>query len=235
MYRANPIHMRHFIVLSSALLGLAAAPLFAQTDDLPAICGKVVNENYTVSSGAFTIRIPVLPELGGQIHDSLDSVTFADDCSTHATIAALPLDAPQRKERDSRGLRDYLTYFLSGLVIPDLQEHFPGTHAESAVFIPGIQCGALLAYLLVPRGSAFADKADIGLDEPTPIVAKLGELLFYRNGCVFMITLELSERVTEGTLFTATTEEENALLRARLLVVLDSITFAAPPDAPVAK
>jgi hypothetical protein len=67
-------------------------------------------------------------------------------------------------------------------------------------------------------------------------VAKRGNLLFVRNGHIFVISTELAERVIEGRSFSKTTAEEDEILRNRLIDVVNKIAFAKPPatDTPKA-
>jgi hypothetical protein len=69
----------------------------------------------------------------------------------------------------------------------------------------------------------------VGLTERVPI-AKRGNLLFVRNGHTFIISTELAERVIEGSSFKKTTDEEDELLRTRLLEMVGRITFSKPTD-----
>ena len=62
-------------------------------------------------------------------------------------------------------------------------------------------------------------------------VAKRGNLLFVRNGFVFVISIELAERVIEGKAYGKSTEEQDEILRKRLLEMVDRITFTAPAAA----
>ena len=56
-------------------------------------------------------------------------------------------------------------------------------------------------------------------------------MLFVKNGITFVVSTELSERVTEGSRYTKTTEEENETLRKRLQNIAANMTFP-PPAAP---
>ena len=125
----------------------------------------------------------VLPELGGDITDTRNVVTFQDDFNIHVTIAAFPQDATQRWELSTRGLKDYLVYFFSNFVLADFRESFEGVQAESAKFVPSVQDGALLTYILIPGGTMFPERA------PSPgAVAKRGNLVFVRNGHIFVVS-----------------------------------------------
>jgi hypothetical protein len=178
--------------------------------------------------------IPVLPELGGDITDTPNVVTFQDDFNVHVSIAAFPQDATQRWELSTRGLKDYLIYFFSNFVLSDFKQTFEGVQIESAKFVPGLLEGSLLTYLLVPGGTMFRDRLpQLGPDRLP--VAKRGNLLFVRNGHIFVISIELAERVLEGRSYNKTTAEEDEILRNRLTDIVSKISFAKPPATEPAK
>lgn len=211
------------------LLLSAASPLFAQPAAAPdTLAGRVEGGVYVSPTGAFRVRIPVLPELGGRILDTENVVTFQDDFNVLCTIAAFPMDATQRWEFSTRGAKDYLAYFFSNHVMPDFQQTFPGARVESARYAAGIADGALFTYMLLPNGSMFTHKlAFIGPGETLPD-AKRGNLLFARNQWVFVLSVELAERILERSSYNKTTEEEDALLRTRLISLFEKIEFTAP-------
>jgi hypothetical protein len=200
-----------------------------------ALQGKVEGKLYHSPTGTFKVVIPVLAELGGDVTDTPNVVTFQDDFNTHVSIAAFPQDATQRWELATRGLKDYLIYFFSNFVLSDFKQSFDGVRIESAKFVPGTQEGALLTYLLVPGGSMFASRVPQIAADPQQQVAKRGNLLFVRNGHIFVLSTELAERVIEGKSYTKKTEEEDDILRNRLLDLLNKITFAKAPAADAAK
>ena len=199
----------------------AAAPVCAQ-----GLEGKIEGKTYVSPTGVFKVVIPVLPELGGDITDTPNVVTFQDDFNVHVTIAAFPQDATQRWEFSTRGAKDYLIYFFSNFVLADFKQTFRGVQIESAKFVPGQLEGALLSYILIPGGTMFPDRAP-QLGDRVP-VAKRGNLLFVRNGHVFVISTELAERVIEGKSFSKTTAEEDEIIRNRLNDIVAKITFAPP-------
>ena len=63
----------------------------------------------------------------------------------------------------------------------------------------------------------------------TPPVAKRGNLLFVKNGFTYVISSELSERVTEGTSYKKTPAEEDQILRTRLIGIVKKMQFPTPP------
>lgn len=223
-----------------ALLGLCLFPAFVTTQAQEAVApasglyGEVRGTNYISPQGRFRVSIPVLPELGGRIHDTENVVTFTDDVSTHVSIACFPLDLSQRWERDTRGIRDYLAYFYGEFVFPDFARRFPGSATESAVFTAELLNGALLAFTLLPGGSAFEARGNVleGL-AAVPSVAKRGNMLFVQNECIFILSVELAERVTQRSSFNKTAAEENEMLRDRLIELAQRMQMPAPrPPTP---
>lgn len=214
-----------------ALLFTLATAVIVQAQGL---AGKIEGKSYVSPTGIFKVVIPVLPELGGEITDTPNVVTFQDDFNVHVSIAAFPQDATQRWELSTRGVKDYLIYFFSNFVLADFRQSFEGAQIESAKFIPGLQDGALLTYLLVPGGTMFADRVPRLTADRLP-VAKRGNLLFVRNGHIIVVSTELAERVIEGRSYTKTTAEEDEILRNRLNDIVGKITFATPPAAEPAR
>ena len=90
--------------------------------------------------------------------------------------------------------------------------------------------GSLLTYLLVPGGTMFPDRVQPLGGDSIP-VAKRGNLLFVRNNFVYVISIELAERVIEGKAYGKSTDEQDEILRKRLLDMVDRITFTAPAAA----
>jgi hypothetical protein len=215
-------------------LALFVAAVFARAADEPPparLEGKVEGRTYISPTGVFKVTIPVLPELGGEITDTPNVVTFEDDFNVHISIAAFPQDATQRWELSTRGLKDYLIYFFSNFVLADFKQAFEGVQIESAKFgpVPGVPDGALITFILIPGGTMFADKVPaLGTDGRVP-VAKRGNLVFVKNSHIFVVSIELAERVIEGKAYKKTTAEEDEILRTRLADVMSKIQFAKPP------
>ena len=214
-------------------LALILAPL-AISLHAQGLQGKVEGKTYVSPTGTFKVVIPVLPELGGDITDTPNVVTFQDDFNVHVSIAAFPQDATQRWEMSTRGLKDYLIYFFSNFVLSDFKQSFSGVQIESAKFLPGMLDGSLLTYLLIPGGTMFGDRVPQLSADRVP-VAKRGNLLFVRNGHIFVISTELAERVIEGRSYSKTTADEDEILRNRLTDIVSKISFAKPPSTETAK
>jgi hypothetical protein len=204
----------------------AAVPAFAQIPSKPLV-GTIDGNTYTSPTGAFRITIPVLPELGGVVQDNNNVVTFHDNFGLQISVGAFAQDSTLRWELSTRGIKDYLIYFLGTYVIPDFKRFCPGTHIESAGYSSDFLEGTLFAYILLPGGSMFDEPPVFGT-QAEPAVAKRGNAVFVRNGYTFVISTELSERVTEGSHYDKTTEQENQILRDRLAGIVRKMVFVKP-------
>jgi hypothetical protein len=217
--------------LLALTLALASAHA-AEDTPITGLYGKITGDVYTAPGGTFSVAIPVLPEFGGQVHDTENVVTFDDNLNTHASIACFPLDVSQKWEFESRGIREYLTYFYATFVLPDFQNRFPGATEEATLFVPGFLDGALLGFALLPGGSVFEGRDTImGPSAGAPDVAKRGNLVFVKTGCVYVLSMELAERVTQHSVFHKTPAEENAMLRDRLMQLAGRMHFPPPKPA----
>jgi len=194
--------------------------------------GRVSNGAYISPTGAFQVPIPVRPETGGTITDTANVVTFQDDYDILDIIAAFPMDPSQKWELSIKTKAEYLQGFFSQYVLPDFRRAFPKVEVESTgTFIPSLCDGALVVYTLLPGGSLFASKVPTIDPNRKPPVAKRGNMLFVRNGFIFVVSNELAERATEGSAFTLTQTEEDVLLRERLTDLVAKIHFQSPPAA----
>ncbi len=218
---------------SLLLLALITGPLLAQPEDTSSsLAGRVDGRYYVSPRGSYRIPIPVLPELGGAISDNDKVVTFQDNFNVYISIGAFAQDASQRWEMSTRGPQDYLTYFLRNFVMPDFERAFPGCHVEGIAFSPTLFNGALIAYTLLPGGSMFAGKRSFLGSALAPVVAKRGNLIFVRNGSIYVISTELAERETERSTYKKTIAEENEILRSRLVDLVRKMEFARPDTTP---
>ena len=221
------------------LIALAPAALLLSHAQEPVgpLNGRVDNNQYLSPTGAYRVAIPVLAVLGGSITDTENVVTFQERFTTHQSIACFKLDAKQLFEDESRGRKEYLIWFLANFVQADFEQRFPGARVESAHFLPDLQGGALLAYNLLPGGSMFSRRILLAPGDAPP-VAKRGNLLFVHEGHIYVLSIELAEKVIEGSAYTLTTEQEDAVLRKRLDSLLAKITFTTPattaPSGPAA-
>ncbi len=214
-----------------AALLVMAGPLIAQDSG---ITGRIEGDSYVSPTGEFKLQMPVLPELGGTIVDTENVVTFSDSYNTHISVACFELDAAQKWELDTRGLRDYLLYFFENFVLADFKARFPKSSIESARFMPDLQGGTMITFALLPGGSYFETKNRVGDDPPMdPVTAKRGTMLFVRARHIYVISTELAERATQRSTYKRTVEQENQLLTERLTVLLGRFTFTdAKPRTP---
>jgi hypothetical protein len=196
--------------------------------DAPVLIGTVEGDTYVSPTGIFKVPIPVLPSLGGVITDTQNVVTFQDAFNTHISIAAFKQDATQRWQLSFLGIKDYLQYFLNNFVLPDFAKSFPKVQLDTnGVYIKNFD-GALIAFILLPGGSMFSSRIPHIADEAKPPVAKRGNMLFVKNGTIFVISTELAERVTEGSSYSQTSQQENDQLKERLVDIGNRIRFLAP-------
>jgi hypothetical protein len=209
----------------------AAVPVVAQQSQ-SVLNGTLESGIYTAASNAFKIQVPVLPELGARISDTEHVVMFQDSFDVQISIGAFRQDATQRWELSTRGMKDYLIYFMGNIVLEDFRRYTPGTTIESAKYAPDYMEGALFCYILLPGGSMFANQVAAFTDPNKPPVAKRGNLLFVKNGVVFVVSTELAERVTEGAAYKKTPEEEDQILRKRLVDIVSKMQFPKPPATP---
>ncbi len=213
--------MSRFLPLLLGSLMLVVLPA-----DAASLLGRMEGDTYVSANGEFRVRAPVLPELGGQIEDSESVVTFHDDFGTHVSIACFEMDATQRWESDTRGLRDYLLYFFTDIVMANFNTRFPGSKVESARYLPELLDGALVAYSLLPGGSNFENQDSTPGSTPRdPVTAKRGTLLFVRHRHVYAISIEIAERATQRTTYHQTIEQEDEQLSGRLTTLAGRMTF----------
>jgi hypothetical protein len=226
------LRIRRLAACCLGLLAVTAASAQVATPP-PSLYGEIKGTTYVAPGARFRITIPVLPELGGKIHDTENVVTFDDPLSTHVSVACFPLDLSNKWELDTRGIREYLEYFFKEFVFPDFAQRFPGSSNEASLYSPQLRDGALFVFSLLPGGSAFEARANV-LDTPAgaPAVAKRGTLLFVQNNCIFILTSELAERVTQRSAFQKTPEQENEILRARLVELANRIQVPKPIGTP---
>ncbi len=209
---------------------LSSLPLAAQTT----INGRVQEDRYVSPTGEFSVKIPVLPELGGTLSDTPTVVTFQDAFTLHASIACFKMDATQRWEHDTRGNKDYLVWFFSNFVQDDFRQRFPDSRIQSARYFSTVMNGALLVYNVLPGGTMFPDRVAFADPDLVP-VAKRGNLVFAHNEYVYVISTELAERVIQARTWDKTAAEEDEILRQRIFGLLKDMSFTVPPPDPGAE
>lgn len=77
----------------------------------------------------------------------------------------------------------------------------------------------------------FADRPSFSTTDDV-FVAKRGNLLFLRDGFVYVLSIELAERALERRTYDKTVEQEDELLRKRLMEMLGRITFLTQSAEP---
>lgn len=195
----------------------------------PGLHGQIVKGVYISPTGMFRIQVPVMAELGGTTTDSDNGVvTFQDTVSSHISVGCFAMDATQRWMEETQGRKDYLTNFLATIVHDDFAQHFPGAKLEGTRYRPRVMDGALFGYVTLPNGTMFNDRA-IMSDSLPPLVAKRGNLLFVKDEHVYVVSVELAEKVLERTTWDKTPEQEDDILDDRLHDVLSKMTFTKVP------
>lgn len=229
--------IRSAVALLTFLLPLA---LYGQTGDSAGagtgaptqtpLAGTIQGNRYVAPTGAYSVEIPIYPELGGTITDTPYVVTFQDSFTTHISIAAIPQDATERWKLETNGPKEYLKDFFVHYVARDfLRTNKRAKVEENARFIPGILNGAFIAYILLPGGSMFFNSSyAVAANYPVP-TAKRGNMIFVKNGYMYVLSTELAEKATEGTAYHLTEKEEDEILRERLIDVTRKMQFATPP------
>lgn len=220
MLRFQPV----LLLAAAAVTSGTLLPAVGHAQNAAELAGQIEGRQYVSPTGQFRVAIPVRPEFGGAITDTPTVVTFHDDLTTHVSIGAFQQDAMQRRELSTRGLKEYLAYYFATQVLPAFQ----GARSDmTAKYLPGTMEGALLAFFELPGRSVFASRMpNFGLEPPA---AKRGNLVFVRNGYVFVLSMELAERVTEGLAYQKTPAEEEEVLRTRLLAIVERMTFPPAP------
>jgi len=218
---------------AAALPAALAAPeeMLMPGDDggqIPLV-GAIDNKNnYIAPTGAYRIRIPVYPELGGEINDTQNVATFQDAFGEHYSIGAFPMNGEFLAKDATRGRKDFLDWFFQNYIEADFHRSIPATtHEPNARFNAGTQGGALFTILNIPNGSVYMDRVFV-FPPKTPVIAKRGNLLFVRDGYLFVLSTELYERVFEHSTWNKTPAEEEAILRQRLNDLLAHMVFTKP-------
>jgi hypothetical protein len=211
-----------------AVLILGALTGRAQ-DDIR-LSGRVEGGVYVAANGVYRIPIPIHAGLGGSISDTPASVTFEDAYTTHISIATVPQDPTQRWQLSTRGTKDYLVYFFTEFVLRDFKRVFGNVRVGSTgIYLPRLLDGAFVTTVLIPGGSMFANRLRVVALDREPPVAKRGNLIFVKDGHIFVVSIELAERVLEGGAYSRTPDEEDAILRKRLVETVSRIEFPRRP------
>ncbi len=219
------------LLLLLATHGLAQTnPDSAQAGTGTRLLGTIEAGRYHAPDDAFSVAVPVLHGDNPSITDNGEIVVFRDQVATLLTIAAFRMPAIAKWEHETTEPREYLIAFFRDNILRDYNREFPGSQIESARFLPGFQGGALVAFALLPGGSAFAAPASGGAGA-TPPIAKRGHVVFVRDERIYVVAIELAERVTRGADFKLTMREEDRVLFDRLITVLAATRFG-PEEIP---
>lgn len=195
----------------------------------PKLAGRIDDGRYFSATGLFSLPVPDLdPETAGLL-DTPNIVVFRDRASTFISIRAFPLSPAEVEARAKEGPQQHAVRYFKDLILPEFKGQFPGTTAESATYVPDLEGGALLAYLLIPNGSAFEVDPLVRNHPDTKVPpAKQLVVFFVHADHVFMVSSEIAERITDLSSNPYTTKDEDRILRERLLGVISSMRFAAP-------
>lgn len=213
------------------LTALSLTPLAAQQTGF--LYGEIHHNRYEAPSGEYALTLPVQIDLGGEVVDTPEVVTLQDHVSLHASVACFGLNLSLKRQDETVGRRDFLVGFFRDHVQPQFSQRFTGASIESARFTPELLHGALFVYNLLPGGSMFAERAATLPDGSSP-VAKRGNLLFLHSNHVYVISLELAEKVLDPANFKLSAEEQNEVLQKRLLELVGRMTFRTPMEQPEA-
>ena len=189
--------------------------------------GRVEDERYHAPGDVYSVAVPVFHGTDAVIMDTPEIVVFKDKVSTLLTIAAFKMPDIAKLQFEGMGPREYLIAFVRDNILRDYRHEFPESTIESARFLPDIFAGAMVSFTLMPGGSAFAAPAPASPLAPAP-VAKRGHIVFVRNGYIYVVAIELAERVTQPATYKLTKPEEDRLLFDRLVTVLAALRYG--PD-----
>lgn len=192
------------------------------------LAGSLQDDRYVSADGVFSIKLPIYPELGGKIDDTATSVTFQDAFTTHITVASIPLDSSLVYQLSTSPKKDFLVQFFRDYIMPDLAKTFRGTNWEKGRYIADAHGGAVMIQTTMPGGSVFQSRTALFGQRDPIIVARRGNLLFAHGNALYLISMELGERSTERSQYGRTAQEDDELLRSRLLSLLNSMNFTTP-------
>ncbi len=189
--------------------------------------GRIEAERYFAPGDLYSVPLPVFHGTDSAVMDTAEIVVFKDKVSTLLTIAAFKMPAYEKWRFEGMEPKEYLYEFFRDNILRDYRHEFPESSIESARYLPEVFAGAMVAFTRMPGGSAFASPPPANPLAPAP-VAKRGHLVFIRNGYIYVVAIELAERVTQPATYKLTTQEEDRLLFGRLATVLEALRFG--PD-----
>ncbi len=199
----------------------------------PKLFGRITDGLYRAPSGAYAVPVPKLHGDDAMIMDTDTVAVFKDKTSVLVTIAAFPMPAFARWEYQTKGARDYLITFFRDNILRDYLAEFPESRVETVKFLPEYHGGTLLAYTVMPGGSAFAlDPVAAALPGHAPGVAKRGHLVFVRDNLAFVLAVELAERVTQKSTYQLSAADEDRVLLDRLVALVTAMQIPAAAPVP---
>ncbi len=211
--------------------GAAAVLPVANAQQTGFLYGLLENNRYRAPNGEYTLSLPLRIELGGEVVDTPEVVTLQDHVSLHASVACFGLNLGLKRQDETLGRRDFLVSFFREHVHPQFSQRFEGARIESARFTPELLNGALFVYNLLPGGSMFGERVATLPDGSSPI-AKRGNLLFLHNNHIYVLSIELAEKVLDPAGFVMDEEEQNEVLHQRLIELVGRMTFRNPIPLP---
>lgn len=220
---AAPEHSLSVVGATPASNALQASMPMPEDDSTQLFDQQTGLPYYQSPSGIFKLPVPVLPELGGRVSDDTLFVHFMDSFTTHITVGVIEMDATFRWEHSIMEPKEFLLNVFNKIVMPQFKAACPTTKADTVLLYPKLKKGALYVGTLHPGNTQFMDRiAFFGKDDNIP-TGRRGTLLFSEGEYLFIISSELGERATERSMHTMSDQEENDLLRKRLLKLLKSM------------
>jgi|GEM_PF-263611 len=192
--------------------------------------GRIEAERYFAPGDLYSVPLPVFHGTDSAVMDTAEIVVFKDKVSTLLTIAAFKMPAYEKWRFEGMEPKEYFIEFFRDSILRDYRHEFPESSIESARYLPEVFAGAMVAFTRMPGGSAFVPPPPANPLAPAP-VAKRGHLVFIRNGYIYVVAIELAERVTQPTAYKLTTQEEDRLLFGRLVTVLEALRFGPEVQA----
>ncbi len=220
------------LIVGTALAAEPAPRVEPAPAAAPKLLGRIEGDRYIAPGAAYSVPVPVLHGANATIMDNGEIVVFKDKVATLLTIAAFPMPPVARWEFETTPAKDYLIAFFRDNILRDYVREFPGSTIESARFLPEVFGGAMVAFTLLPGGSVFTPPAP---RTPPGLVAKRGHFVFVREGRIYVLAVELAERITRTADTALTTAEEDQVLFDRLVTVLAAMRFgrdASPAAKP---
>ncbi len=214
-----------------SLAGALAVTHFVSAQQTGFLYGSIADNRYEAPSGEYSLKLPAQIGLAGEVVDTPEVVTLQDHVRLHASVACFGLDIGLKRRDETLGRRDFLVGFFREHVQPQFSQRFAGAKIESARFTPELLHGALFVFNLLPGGSMFGERV-VTLPDGSPPVAKRGNLLFLHNNHIYVLSIELAEKVLDPAGFELDEEAQNRVLQERLLELVGRMDFRQPLPLP---